>query len=398
MKNFLLTICYIVNITYAIGQIQGNNARILYQENKECYFFNLSNNNQTLYFDSVIYDNNRPISILVENDLEDTVFFKIKRLQSDKQKFTEKSTRYLLPKEHYVITLEFNSNRFNKQSILNSFFECYYNSSSNITDQHFILRLVGNIKLGDLPDFEESRFADLDIPIAKQTAPSYLNELVIRAEEDNIDEAMNANLSLDDSDSIEGLFYYYTQNKREFIEPIDSFGIYKYHIYLKDLSEIGLNQELLKSYLKSNGIKVTISKPPNHVITSEQNDFLVFYCKSEDIERIKILLKGVDIHFIIDSKHYRNNRFLDDTYDLYFSSNLNWNEDDVGAFLNDNGIKNYKGIRKTNNEFSMKYSYFVEFTLDNKYQHSEQNLINKLIDMPEVAWISSGRKTYVKKD
>ena len=49
-------------------------------------------------------------------------------------------------------------------------------------------------------------------------------------------------------------------------------------------------------------------------------------------------------------------------------------------------------------EFSMKYSYFVEFTLDNKYQHSEQNLINKLIDMPEVAWISSGRKTYVKKD
>ena len=158
MKNFLLTICYIVNITYAIGQIQGNNARILYQENKECYFFNLSNNNQTLYFDSVIYDNNRPISILVENDLEDTVFFKIKRLQSDKQKFTEKSTRYLLPKEHYVITLEFNSNRFNKQSILNSFFECYYNSSSNITDQHFILRLVGNIKLGDLPDFEESRF------------------------------------------------------------------------------------------------------------------------------------------------------------------------------------------------------------------------------------------------
>jgi len=393
MKNFLLCTYLLLDLFNAIGQVPDSKTRIAYHESKECYFFNLTEINQTLYFDSAIYDNSRPMNVLIKNDTGDTVLIKIKSLQSDKQIFRENSTRYLIPEEYYSISPQFNTTRFGRQSsLLNSFFEFYYGTSSQEIDQYFIFRMRGELALDSLPDFKDS--LNTNLPVAKTLAPSNSSTLVIRHPKNTADKTLPSETK---PDSL-GDFYFYSQNKREYIAPIDSFGTYKYHVYLKDLTKIGLDAQLLHSYLKSNDIKVSISKPSGSLLTGEENDFLILYCKSEDIKRIKTLLKGTAIHFMIDSRFHRSDTYLDDTYDLFFSSQLNWNETDVEEFLKTEGIKNYKRLRKTNNEFSKAYSFFVEITLDNKYQHSDQDLINRLIKMPEIAWISSGRTKYTILD
>lgn len=392
MKNFLLTICYFISITYTIGQIQGYNTRILYQENKECYFFNLSNNNQTLYFDSVIYDNNRPISILIENDLEDTVFLKIKSLQSDKQKFTEKSTRYLLPNEHYVITPEFNSNRFDKQSLLNSFFECYYNSTSTSTDQYFIFRMTGNIELDSLPNFKESLYADLDLRIAKKTAPRSLNTLVIRDASNTNTETLN-DLPLEKSDSIKELFYY-NWSEKQFIKP-NRIGLYTYHVFKRDLESTGLYLDSIKSILISKNLYPGFSKPTASILTSEDNYYYTFKSTPENVLKIKSALNGVKIHLTI--RMGSNPTYLDDSYLVFFSEDLNWNEREVETFLKEKEITSYEYIPKAKVTFPKNYSYLVKIKLGND-QASNLKLIESLIDSKKVAWISSGRQSYSCKD
>lgn len=346
----------------------------LFSENQLTYEFNIESPNQGLFFNKNIYSEFPYIKLKILNNTNDTIIKKYKEnddhLTWIRQGGSCGRCDTMLPNDYFILRSGWLVTRSTVVSV-----------DSRITIQY----KIGDNWLNCIIQTWGELYPDGYV--LDESAP-------IKVESDSI-EKIQSDIKVQDTT---GAFYYYTQNKREYIEPIDSFGTYKYHIYLKDLSEIGLDPKLLKSYLKSKDLKVSIREPRESLITWEENDFLILYCMSRDIERIKTLLKGTAIHFMIDFRYHKSRIYLDDTYDIFFSSHLNWSETDVEEFLKTEGIENYKRLRKTNNEFPLEYSFYVEITLDNKYQHSGQHLINKLIKMPEIAWINTGMSSYGVED
>lgn len=173
LKQFILLNVVFLHIV-ASGQSNSDssdNSIVYYNQDKQYYFLDLSETNQTIYFDSLIYDNNRPITILIKNNTSDSVTISYKSLISSKVIFEKNSTRYVKPNEFYSLSPIFSQSLYTQTSLLNAHFAFSY--STNKETKQFIFRLKGNIILDSLAGFEEQR--NLEFPIAKSNLPVVLD-------------------------------------------------------------------------------------------------------------------------------------------------------------------------------------------------------------------------------
>ena len=138
----------------AVGENDKSVDTIRYNEKQQYYLLKLEGANQMVYFDSALYDNNRPITILINNNTTDTISITVKSLMSSRRIFKEHSTRYILPGECYSISPVFNPyGSLPDQFFLNDHFLFEYKSGNE--EKVCIFRMRGLIKLDSLPDFKE---------------------------------------------------------------------------------------------------------------------------------------------------------------------------------------------------------------------------------------------------
>lgn len=132
---------------------QANDTIIHYDQDTQNYVLKLTEKNQTIYFDSLIYDNSRPINILIKNNTADTITITYKSLISSKVVFKENSSRYIKPNEYYSLSPIFNNQRYTESSLLSIHSHFTFSYSVNNQPIQFIFRLKGYIVLDSLPEF-----------------------------------------------------------------------------------------------------------------------------------------------------------------------------------------------------------------------------------------------------
>lgn len=146
-----------------------------YETDRQYYTFNLSQSCE-LYFDSLIYDNHRPITILLKNDTPDTVIINYKSLISSQFTLRQHSSRYVKPGEYYSVSPIFNQERFINRTLLTGKFWFKFSPINDTSDMVYArtIRLYGNIILDRLPDYKEESY--IDYIIASSQFPNTLKE------------------------------------------------------------------------------------------------------------------------------------------------------------------------------------------------------------------------------
>lgn len=134
---------------------------IYYSQNNQYYVLNLVGNTQVIYFDSLKYDNNRPITILIKNNTDDSVTIFYKSLMSSWVNFKERSGTFLKPGEYYSLSPIFNAQRLVHSSMLNAHFAFSYTVRNQSTET--IIRLKGHVLLDSLPDFNSNEKSDFPL-------------------------------------------------------------------------------------------------------------------------------------------------------------------------------------------------------------------------------------------
>ncbi len=134
---------------------------IYYIQDKQYYVLNLVGNTQAIYFDSLKYDNNRPITILIKNNTDDTITISYKSLISSWVTFKQHSGTHLMPGEYYSISPIFNAKRLAHTTILNAHFAFSYSVRNQSTET--IFRLKGHVLLDSLPAFNSNEKNDFPL-------------------------------------------------------------------------------------------------------------------------------------------------------------------------------------------------------------------------------------------
>ena len=191
------------------------------------------------------------------------------------------------------------------------------------------------------------------------------------------------------SDSVEVL-YFYNWSEKQLITP-DKMGLYTYHVFKCDLEATGLGLDSIKSLLRSKNLYRGFSNPSASIITSAEDYYYTFKCTPKEVQEIKNILKGIEIHLTI--RMGSNPTYLDDSYLIFFNENADLDEHNVIDILTGKGVSNYEFIPKTKVRFPREYSYLIKIRLGND-QLSNLRLIEDLMNIPEVSWVTSGRQSY----
>jgi hypothetical protein len=107
------------------------------------------------------------------------------------------------------------------------------------------------------------------------------------------------------------------------------------------------------------------------------------------------MLKGINVH--LTTRMGSSPTYLDDSYLVFFTEGSGLDEHNVIDILKGKGVSNYEIIPKTKLRFPKEYSYLIKIRLGND-QLSNLKLIEDLIDIPEVSWVTSGRQSYSSYD
>ncbi len=175
------------NTNKSLEQIKDTT--INYKQGKKYYVLDLVGSKQTIYFDSVNYDNDQPIIILIQNNTNDTVWIShSKGLVSSKHALTEESTRYLKPFECYSISLKipnFQGQSDGMKPLIDDI-TIYYTKNFQEKQFHFIMK--GNVQLSTLPKFEVEEHPDVVIAASPlpQSIIDYQNAKRIEQRTENL--------------------------------------------------------------------------------------------------------------------------------------------------------------------------------------------------------------------
>lgn len=195
----------------------------------------------------------------------------------------------------------------------------------------------------------------------------------------------------DTSETTPQRIYYIDRKKGRAIDPIDTSGVYRFHVFIEDLERQnpGKTKEALN--VRCRGL-AAITTAPEGLGIHEKDRFYILLTKPENVAQVRRLLNNVDLHMMTNSHTY-----LDDTYHLFFSPGLNWTKQQVADFLKEKGIAKYEAIKSFEEWKALyphHYSYAVKIKLDNADQKYNLDLINDLRELPEMEWITFGIRQY----
>lgn len=150
--------CFILFFTFlAAGQVEKDKLHdtvIYYKEKQQYYFLKLQNANQTIYFDSSIYNGNEPICLFVQNNTQHTIYIDFPRSSNNSISWKLKSPSIILPNEYYVVEAHPND-RYNKMHVANTTMEFNYKlKEEDLYNQRFIVKLSGYLQKLKLPKID----------------------------------------------------------------------------------------------------------------------------------------------------------------------------------------------------------------------------------------------------
>lgn len=141
-----------------LGNGQGNitptmDTVIYYNQDKEIYYFDLEGKNQKFIFDSVLYDNNRPITVFIKNNTPNKINI-YPRYHANT--FWKHSSELLIEPNNYF-KAQLKVGEYDKFKIIGPFIgylKIEYWDSLHPERKKFQLALTGKVGLGNLPPFQ----------------------------------------------------------------------------------------------------------------------------------------------------------------------------------------------------------------------------------------------------
>lgn len=134
---------------------------INYNQHTKYYVLDLVATDQLIYFDSIIYDNSQPVTILIRNNTRAPVFIYVKSLMSAIHIFLENSTRYIQPSECYSISLRFYPSQYRFENFMPLQDLFYFTYFTNDSIKNFAFGMRGYVKLDTLSKIEFEEHPDL---------------------------------------------------------------------------------------------------------------------------------------------------------------------------------------------------------------------------------------------
>lgn len=451
MKGRIITIT--ISLISFIGLSQNKQ---YYQPSQKYYIFNLSESCE-LHFDSTVYDNGRPIILLLKNDTPDTVTVTYKSLISSKIVFKELSTRYILPGEYYSISPIFNQNRYSNSSFLNAGFWFKYSSPETGQEHQRKISFYGNIFLDTLSEFVmESK---LDFQIAQTPVPIVQNKykggttekdafvfneklefILINKDSKPIYNELKLNYQINHGE----IKTIYSDDRESFFIKCEKGDTIQYSILCSEYGMIDkgrlIRTEKTNQYKAYLNPKFPLTIPHyysrNERVPIDSNMIGSFHISAQELKNAEINIedvrkyvssfdgtvgthpsRSVSIYYIlkINPEHINTVRkkfsgikfqqmlsqysYLGDTYILYFTPSLKWTEQEVLTFLEKKNLTvlNEK-IWKRSGKYSKYYSYYAEVELIDSNNKSQITLINELMSLFEIEFIDSSTAAYEKLD
>jgi hypothetical protein len=381
MKIFIQILFFISIAFLSYGQYDKDRYKVdslqIFLEDKLTYEFNLHGPSQGLFFDRYVYSQLPYIQLKINNNSKDTIT----------KRFREKDAHLMwirvggscgrcdtmAPNDYFILQSGWAGWGYRP---VGSF-------HTSIQIQTQIGDSVANSTIHTWGEVYPEGYS-FDKVNAEQKVPEDID--TIRLEEISLYDKSD---SIKISGSFEGV-YFYNWSEKQIINP-DNMGLYTYHVFKRDLEATGLDLDSIMSLLKSKNLYIGFSKPSSSIITWEENYYYTFKCTPNDVLEIKKMLKNINIHLTIMMGS--SPTYLDDNYLVFFTENSDLDEHDVIDIIKGKGVSNYEIIPKTKVNFPKEYSYLIKIRLGNE-QQSNLKLIEDLIAIPEVSWVTSGRQSY----
>lgn len=172
--------------------VKGNPSVVYFKQDQAAYYFVLAGKNQMLFFDSVIYDNSRPITVFIKNNTPNLVQIYPRYHSNTFWKHDNK--QYLEPNAYFRAQLIISdTKKFERIGPFIGFLKIEYWDAPNSERKKFELNLKGTVGLGSLPPFKNKTLDEkpkpnaetlpLPIPSIKTDKIDTLSNIVARQED-----------------------------------------------------------------------------------------------------------------------------------------------------------------------------------------------------------------------
>jgi hypothetical protein len=159
----LIFLFFISNVPVVMAQNRITTATdtvIYYNQNQEYYYFDLEGKKQEFFFDSVIYDNYRPITVFIKNNTPNVISI-YPRYHANT--FWKHSPQLLIePNAYFKAKLIISeTEKFKRIGLFTGFLKIEYWDTTKLNHKKFELILSGKVGLGNLPPFKADTFVKI---------------------------------------------------------------------------------------------------------------------------------------------------------------------------------------------------------------------------------------------
>lgn len=132
---------------------------VFYHQDQKNYYFEIEGKHQKLFFDSVMYDNYRPIAVFVKNNTPQLICI-YPRFHANTF-WRHNAQQFIEPGQYFKAELIIGeTQKFQRIGHLTGFLKIEYWDASNSERKVFELNLKGKVGLGTLPPFEKDILLD----------------------------------------------------------------------------------------------------------------------------------------------------------------------------------------------------------------------------------------------